>query len=306
MLSASFKYKFYRVSVKMDTKLRSYFIGVTWFILSLVSSSINDIIAKYAGMSLHSYEITFFRFMFGTVTLIPFIIYYGKSTLKTARPVIHFFRGLLLFLGIAGWTYGLSLAPVTTATVVSFTIPIFILVLGVFFLNENIIWQRWIVTIVAFLGLVITLEPHAADFNHEVLILVASALAFAILDIVNKKFVIQETMISMLFYSAIVTTVLSIPFAMQYWTTPTMEELLLLFVLGASGNLILFLLLKAFALTDATALAPYRYFELVISAILAYLVFNEVPREATLFGSLIVIPSTLFIIYSEKKQLNEK
>ena len=60
---------------EMDTRLRSYFIGVSWFILSLVSSSINDVISKYIGMRLHSYEITFFRFMFGTIILLPFVMY---------------------------------------------------------------------------------------------------------------------------------------------------------------------------------------------------------------------------------------
>lgn len=289
----------------MDSKLRMYFIGVAWFILSLISSSINDVISKYAGMRLHSYEITFFRFLFGTITLLPFVMYYGVSTLKTSRPFVHFMRGLLLFLGIAAWTYGLTIAPVTTATVVSFTIPIFVLVLGVFFLSENIIWQRWVVTIVAFAGLVITLNPSAEDFNPEVLIFIAAAVCFAILDIINKKFVIKETMISMLFYSAIVTAVLALPFALKFWISPTVEELVLLFILGASANLILFFLLKAFAVADATALAPYRYFELVVSALIAYLVFQEIPTEATILGSIVVIPSTLFIIYSEKKQINK-
>ena len=289
----------------MDTKLRSYFVGVSWFILSLFSSSINDVISKYAGIRLHSYEITFFRFMFGTMTLLPFVIYYGTSTLKTSRPIVHFLRGLLLFLGIAGWTYGLTLAPVTTATVVSFMIPIFVLILGVFFLSENIIWQRWVVTIVAFSGLVVTLSPNSENFNPEVLIFVAAAMAFAILDIINKKFIIQESMISMLFYSAIVTALLALPFALQYWITPTMEELLLLFILGASANLILFFLLKAFAAIDVTALSPYRYIELIVTAIIAYIVFNEIPDEETLWGALIIVPSTLFIIYSEKKELSK-
>jgi S-adenosylmethionine uptake transporter len=289
----------------MDTKLRSYFVGVSWFILSLFSSSINDVISKYAGMRLHSYEITFFRFMFGTMTLLPFLLYYGTATLKTSRPMVHFFRGFLLFLGIAGWTYGLTLAPVTTATVVSFMVPIFVLILGVFFLSENIIWQRWVVTIVAFSGLIITLSPNSENFNPEILIFVASAMAFAILDIINKKFVIKESMISMLFYSAIVTALLALPFALQYWLAPTMEEIALLFILGASANLILFFLLKAFAVADATALAPYRYFELIVSAIIAYIVFNEIPTEETLWGALIIIPSTLFIIYSEKKELSK-
>jgi S-adenosylmethionine uptake transporter len=289
----------------MNSMLRTYFIGVLWFILSLVSSAINDVISKYAGLRLGSYEITFFRFLFGTITLIPFVIYYGTSTLRTSRASIHFIRGLLLFLGIAGWTYGLSIAPVTTATVISFTVPIFVLILGIFFLSENIIWQRWAVTIVVFAGLVITLDPSAKDFNPEILVFIASAVCFAILDIINKKFVIKESMISMLFYSAIITAIFALPFALQDWVTPNIEELLLLFALGASANLILFFLLKAFSVADATALAPYRYFELIVSATIAYFIFQEIPTETTIIGSLLIIPSTLFIIYSENKEINK-
>lgn len=174
------------------------FIGASWFVLILVSSSINDVISKYTGMRLHSYEITFFRFTFGTLTLLPFVMYYGVTTLKISRSLIHFYRGLLLFLGMAGWIYGLTIAPVTTGTVITFTIPIFVLVLGVLFLSENIIWQRWVVTIVAFCGLIITLNPSASDFNPQLLVFVGAVL-FAIPDIMNKKFVIKETMIIMLF-----------------------------------------------------------------------------------------------------------
>jgi hypothetical protein len=36
---------------------------VAWFILSLVTSSVNDVISKYLGLRLHSYEVTFFRFL---------------------------------------------------------------------------------------------------------------------------------------------------------------------------------------------------------------------------------------------------
>lgn len=290
----------------MDAKLRSYFIGIGWFILSLVSSSINDVISKYAGLRLHSYEVTFFRFMFGTITLIPFIFYYGTDTLKTSRPFVHFVRGVLLFFGIAGWTYGLTIAPITTGTVITFTIPIFVLVLGVFFLSERIIWQRWLVTIVVFAGLIVTLGVSAEDFNPETLIFVIAAVAFAILDIFNKRFVVKESMISMLFYSAIITALLAFPFALNYWVTPTMYELFLLFILGMSANLILFFILKAFTHADATAVAPYRYLELILSAAVAYLVFNEVPKESTICGALIIIPSTLFIIYSEKREIYKR
>lgn len=285
----------------MNDVLKTYLTGIGWFLLSLVSSSANDVMSKYLGTRLHSFEVAFFRFFFSSIVLLPFVFYYGKNTLKTSRPFVHILRGLLLFFGMTSWTYGLTIAPVTTATVVSFSIPLFTLILAVFFLNENIIWQRWVVTVVGFIGLVVTLKPHAEDFNPEILYFVLAAISFAMLDIINKKFVIKESMISMLFYSAIVTAVVSLPVASQYWLTPSGFELALLFVLGSSGSLILFFLLKAFSMVDATATAPYRYLELVISAIAAYCIFNEFPDKSTLHGAVIIIPATLFIIYSEKK-----
>lgn len=287
-------------------KLHLYFIAVTWFILSLLSSTANDIISKYVGLHLHSSEVTFFRFFFGSLTLLPFILYYGKDTLKTSHPYIHLVRGALLFFGMTAWTYGLTIAPVTIATVVSWAIPLFTLILAAFFLNENIIWQRWVVTIVGLIGIIVILNPSAFDFNPKTLVFVAASIAFAVLDIINKKYVVKESMLSMLFYSAMVTAVLSIPLTIVYWQTPTLRELALLFILGGSANLILFFILKAFALTDITALAPYRYLELIFSSIAAYFIFNEIPEQNTLMGALILIPATLFIIYSEKKILNQE
>jgi S-adenosylmethionine uptake transporter len=285
---------------------KKYFIGISWFILSLVSSVTNDLITKYTGMRLPVYEVTFLRFLFSTLTLIPFIFYAGKDSLKSERPLIHIFRGALFFFGITIWTHGLVVAHITTATLVSFTIPLFTLVLAVFFLNENIIWQRWVATILGFFGILIIIEPHAADFNPWVLVLILAALMFASLDIINKKYVIKETMLSMLFYSALTTTTLSIIPAINCWVSPTIEELLLFLVLGASANLILFFILKAFSIVDATAVAPYRYLELILSASFGYLLFNEVPKTSTWLGAMIVIPATLFVTYSEKRRLSKK
>lgn len=285
----------------MHTTIKSYLLGICWFILSLFTGAINDVISKYIGLRLHSFEVSFFRFLFSTITLIPFIIYYGKHTLITSRPFVHVTRGVLLFLGMTSWIYGLTVVPLTTATVMSFSVPLFVLVLGTFFLDETIIWQRWIATIIGFIGILVTLDPKADDFNQASFIFILSAFGFAMLDVINKKILIKESMISMLFYSSLVTTTLALPATVYFWQTPTLYELILFFVLGCSSNLMLYFLLKAFSVVDVTATAPYRYLELIISAIFSYFIFNEVAKDSTIYGALIIIPCTLFIIYSEKK-----
>ncbi len=289
----------------MDYRLRAYLFGVIWFILSLLSSVANDTISKYLSLHLQSFEITFFRFLFTTITLVPFMFYYGIEAFKTSQISIQITRGALLFCGMVLWTYGLTTFPIVTATIISFSIPLFVILLAIPLLKENIIWQRWIVTIIGFVGIAIATKAHSEDFNPKILIFIVSALIFAILDILNKKLVIKESVISMLFYSALTTTIFSTPPLLFYWHMPSLLELVLLLILGISSNLILFFMLKAFALTDATALAPYRYIELIISAIVTYVIFNELPDKSALYGTLILIPSTLFIAYSEGKAIKK-
>ncbi|MDE5058116.1 DMT family transporter [Wolbachia endosymbiont of Drosophila bocki] len=289
----------------MDYRLRAYLFGVIWFILSLLSSVANDTISKYLSLHLQSFEITFFRFLFTTITLVPFMFYYGIEAFKTSQISIQITRGALLFCGMVLWTYGLTTFPIVTATIISFSIPLFVILLAIPLLKENIIWQRWIVTIIGFVGIAIATKAHSEDFNPKILIFIVSALIFAILDILNKKLVIKESVISMLFYSTLTTTIFSTPPLLFYWHMPSLSELILLLILGISSNLIMFFMLKAFALTDATALAPYRYIELIISAIVAYVIFNELPDKSALYGTLILIPSTLFIAYSEGKAIKK-
>ena len=252
-----------------NTKI--YAIGIGWFVLSLVSSALNDIIAKYTGNNIGAMQVTFLRCFFSFITLIPFILYYGIETIKTHHPFVQIFRGLLLFVGIGSWIFGLGVVPVSTATAISFSIPLFVLVFAYFFLDEKIIWQRWVATIIGFTGIILTLNVHEADFNYQSLIFVLAAIAFASLDIINKKFVVKESMLCMLFYSAMITTLLSLAPALSDWQEPSMQQLGLLFILGCSANLILFFLLKAFSLVDATAVAPYRYFELAVASAGAYI-----------------------------------
>jgi S-adenosylmethionine uptake transporter len=288
--------------IKVISTKTNYYKGISWFILSLVVSVLNDTISKYLGNRLHSLEVSFFRFLFSTITLIPFIIYYGRKSLTTSRPLLHIARGVLLFAGITLWIFGLNIVPISVVTLLSFTIPLFVLILALFFLKENVGWQRWLATIIGFLGIILVLNPGDVSFNPASLLLLLSTSLFAILDILNKKFVIKETTLSMLFFSALVTTVFAFIPALYVWKVPTLKEIVLLFILGGGANLILLFILKAFACIDASAVAPFRYIELILSSIVGYFIFNEIPSSNIYIGALLIVPSTFFIIYYETRK----
>ena len=279
-------------------------LGIAWFILSLVISNLNDVIAKYVGSDLHFAQTTFCRCFFGMLSLLPFMIYGGIKSFKTPRPIMHVIRGSLLYFGIAIWILGLNLVPIATATIMTFTIPLFILIMAPIFLGEKVSARLWSATLVGFVGVIIVFNPSHDTFQPISLILLLSSLMFATLDIINKKYVVKESMLSMLFYSAVVTSVLGFYPAYMFWQDITTHQLVLLAILGAGSNLILYCLLKAFSFVQASAVAPYRYLELVLSAFVGFVVFSEIPAMATYIGTLIIVPCTLYVASQQIKWEN--
>jgi S-adenosylmethionine uptake transporter len=216
-------------------------------------------------------------------------------SIKTSRPLFHFIRGLFLALAIFLWISGLKSSQVTIATIISFTIPIFILILAPIVLKETISLKLWVVSFVGIIGILITIAPNSVNFTIESCLFVVAAILFASLDIINKKYTIQETMLSMLFYSSLFTTIfLFLPLNFKLIIPQTMDLTLLIF-LGVNSNLILFCILKAFNLVKVSSLAPLRYLELLFSGLLGYFIFNDIPNIHMLIGTLVIIPTSLYI-----------
>lgn len=277
---------------------KRYFTGVAFFILSLFISSLNDVIAKYMGINLPIAEVVFFRFFFSTLLLLPFMSYYGLQSFATKIPIIHFLRSVVLFLAMTLWTLGLTQSNVVIATIVSFTIPFFTMILAIVFLKERVGIPKWLATILGFVGIILVLDVEGlGEIKLTDLGLLLAAICFASLDIINKKYIVTESMLSMLFYSSLFTILLALPQTIANWINPTFYQIVYLIMLGAGANLLLYLILEAFKRVNASSLAPFRYIELMISSSLAYSFFKEIPSWSTLQGAIFIIPSSLFLIH---------
>lgn len=281
---------------------KGYLQGIFWMLVVCFISNFNDIFTKHLG-TLSGAEVAFFRFFFSTLVLLPFMAAKGKAAFVTRYPGAQCIRALLLILALTPWCYGVAALPLTLATTLSFTVPFFVLPLAKLFLKEQVGWQRWFATLVGFMGIVVAVHPTEGSFNPMVLALVLSSIMFATLDIINKKLLTEdETLLSMLFYSALGTAVLGFIPALLTWQTPTLQELFFLFLLGAGGSAILFCLLKAYRATDVSALQPFKYVELVLSGLFGFIIFQEFPTTSTLLGAAIIIPSTFYITIFETRQ----
>jgi len=271
-----------------------------WFILSTLISSMNDAIMRIMGSELHSLEIVWFRFFFGTLTLLPFMLYIGKAAFKPNGWSVHIIRGTLFYIAIACWCLAITSEGIrlTLVTAMTFTIPIFILILARIFLKEKVTKSRFFAALLGLSGIVVSFS----DVNLMALALLVSVIIFAGLDVINKVLVSKESTFVLIFYSSLVTTVVGAIPMFFVWEMPSPQELGFLFILGIGGNFVIYCILKAFALAPVSALGPFRYIEFVFSAIFGYVLFNEFPQEETLIGCAIIIPATLYLGYSESRR----
>jgi len=285
--------------------MKKYWVGVFFLLLSMCVSCMNDIICKFMGQRLDSFEIIFFRFFFGFITLLPFVFRDGLSIFKTNQLSINVIRGIFGAFSFFLCTYSVIKLPLVEVTTILWVIPLFQLVLSSIFLSERVFALRWIATLVGFIGLsFVTLYNSGSSISLNPLYIfpVGAALLFATQDIMIKKVVATEGRITMLLYFALIASTVSFVPMCFVWNTPTAHELAMLFLLGIGGNLIQYFIFKAFNATDVSALAPYRYIEFILSACFAFVFFREIPGLNVIIGAAILVPCTLFLAYNEQRK----
>lgn len=309
---------------------RGYAQGVFWAVMVCLVSSLNDVFTRFAGSRLDFAQVAFFRFFFSTMTLLPVMLYFDRSSFITKKPGFQALRAILGYGAVACWVAGVSMTPLTIASIMAQTVGLFVLVMAYLILREKVGWQRSLATLAGMSGIIIillapkdqtsfTLEALASydlplalqsltnQSNYGIFFLLGASIMFAASDILNKIMVSQDPPLTMLFYFAVGTMIIGLIPAILVWQIPTVTETLWLFCLGAGANLILYCLLKAFAATDISALQPYRYVEIFFATGFGFALFGELPTIMILLGAAIIIPSTFTIaIYETRKNKSQK
>ncbi|MDR0679134.1 MAG: DMT family transporter [Puniceicoccales bacterium] len=281
---------------------RRYFCGVLWFVLSLAACQINDVAMKILSIRLDPIQTTFLRFICAVLVLLPFLVAAGPASFRTTRPLLHLFRGGTLFAATACWCAGLRHAAMPMAVLIGFSMPLILLVFARIFLKERVSTWRWAATAIGFCGIAIAVGPAGPTaFRWATVPLLLSATFFAALDVLNRRYAREESLWAMIFYGSLWTAIFSAWPAIGRWVPPSTFEWLLAILLGVGANVLLYCLIRALRLIEASATAPYRNVEFLFSLLTGYIFFGEVVGQSTMLGAAIVIPVTLALACHEAR-----
>jgi drug/metabolite transporter (DMT)-like permease len=144
----------------------------------------NDAIVKHITQVFGIGQIMFIR---GLLVCMIFTIF----LLASKKPVIskrafhrwNIIRGLLELGATAAFLTGLSLLPLATASTLGFSSPIFLAVLAAILLDEKVGWERWLVILSGFVGVLMITNPLSGEMNWAVVFPIACAILVALRDL---------------------------------------------------------------------------------------------------------------------------
>jgi len=241
------------------------------------------------------------RTSFTLVLLLPWLMLYGRTALTTTRLGTHAWRGILGGIGLGMWTYSLTLMPLTHATALSFTAPLFSTFFAMLWFKERSDTTRWLALIVGFGGVLITLQPSVDGFDGASLIVIVATALWAVTGMFVKSLSATEPPLRMVFYMNFFMLMVSLPFSFGHWQMPSAHAWAVLMGMGICSIIMHFSMARAYSLAAVGTLMPFDFTRLITTAMLAYWLFGETSDAYAWLGAAIIITCAVFMARRDAK-----
>jgi drug/metabolite transporter (DMT)-like permease len=260
------------------------------------------------GQQVDPFQSQFLRYFFGLLVLLPLVWHHGVAAYRPKTMRGQFIRGGLHTAGLYLWFVSLPKIPLADMTAIGFTTPLFIMLGAWLFFKEQMRWERWLATVLGFVGVLIVVGPKlslADGFGpgpglHHLLML-ASAPVFAASFLVTKALTRYETTGTILVWQAISISLLSLPLALWAWQPLSPLQwfgFALCGVLGSSGH---YCLTRSFVAADISATQSVKFLDLVWAVLLGWALFADIPSFSTIAGGMLISAATLWVARRESR-----
>jgi drug/metabolite transporter (DMT)-like permease len=256
---------------------------------------------RYATEELHPYQAVFLRFAFGLILILPMVMKCGLKSLATKRLPLFGLRGVLSAAEMCLWFMAVLYLPLAEATTLNFTVPLFGTILAAVILREQVRIHRWLAIVIGFVGVALIIQPGTDTMQAASILPIAAAMCMASAGLITKRLVATESTTSLLFYLMIITTPVSLIPALFVWQTPSWSALGLMAVAALMMNVMQVCNVKALQLADYSFFVGFSYLRLPIIAVLALILFGEVPDIWILPGGAMIIGAAGYVALRERK-----
>jgi drug/metabolite transporter (DMT)-like permease len=256
---------------------------------------------RVVSAEIHTFEIVFFRNLFGLAAMLPFLGGVGLGMFRARHPGQLLLMSVWHLLGMLGFFLAIVYLPLAEVIALAFSKPLFATVGAALILREVVRARRWSAVALGFAGVLIVLQPGAQAISPYAVLVLLGALMGAITSLMIKRLTATEAISTIVWYQALFATVLALPLCLLHWRMPDPMGWLLLIAIGALGTVSWLTATRAFFLIDASAVVPFEFLRLPFAALVAYLWFAEVPSVWTWLGGALIFGTSIYIAQREAR-----
>jgi drug/metabolite transporter (DMT)-like permease len=263
---------------------------------------IMDGFAKYLSTTLPVLQITWSRYFFTVVIVLPvMLIFFRKNLTWTEQPKLQLIRGLILFCANILFFYSISIISLAKALTLAFIAPLIVTALSPVLLGEKVGFRRWAAVVTGFIGSLVVIRPGFVELNLASIAALGTGVLYGFYLIITRKLHDSDNPLLTLLLTGIVGAVLGSIIMPIVWVSPTITEWYMMFAIGFFASLGHLFIILSLRYADASKLAPFGYFEIVTSIIIGYYFFNHFPDSWTFLGLFIIISSGIYLFRREHK-----
>jgi drug/metabolite transporter (DMT)-like permease len=289
------------VSAALQEKPAPFLRAATLMLASTVFFGMMAITIRLASAHASTFEIAFFRNLFGLLALLPLMRASAPGVFRTRQLPRYFVRSAIGIGSMLCGFWAIGHLPMAQAISLSYSTPLFVTVFATIWLGEVVRRRRWTAVLLGFIGVLVIVRPGTEGFSAGSLVAVAAAVLSSVVAIQIKQLSRVDPPDTIVFYTYAFWVPMSLVPALFAWTWPQGTEWLWLVATGVFGTGGQLFWTRALRLGEVSALQPIGFMQLPLVTVLAWLLFDESVSRWTIAGALIIFGANLYIAHREAR-----
>lgn len=267
-----------------------------WMIAASLLFACMGVCVKLGSERFTTGELVFYRGFIATLFIGGFIYWRGLS-IRTSHLRAHLKRSLAGFGALVCYFFAISMIPLATAVTLSYTSPLFLALLLVFWLREAQGLRVHLALAVGFFGVVLLLQPSLNEHQwFGALLGLASGMSASIAFLnVRRLGELGEPEWRTVFYFSLFSSIGGLPWVITSdpWHAIDASGWLLLVGVGGFGVCAQWCMTMAYSRGRTLATAGLTYTTVVFASLFGILIWGEVLPPLAWFGIALVIAASI-------------
>ena len=279
--------------------------AIFWMVVTTLLFAIVTGIVRYIGSDIPAPVAAFIRYIISTLFFIPLIVKMFILERKRSNKRVYWYRGLAHGFGVILWFFAMARIPVSEVTAIGYITPIFVSIAAFIFLKETFSISIIGALAICMIGMIIIIRPTTGGIATGQLSMIIATLFFAASYILAKKLSETESTLEILVALNFVVTLTLAPFAIVFWVTPSLQEVLFLGVVALFATAGHFTMTIALKLAPITITQPISYVQIVWASGIGFIFFGETVSFWFALGAALIILSSLYVTYTSSTNQNK-